>query len=237
MAIWEKKFECCPREELEQLQLERLQSSLNRAYKNVLFYRNSFDLKKIVPEDISTLADFKHLPLTTKKDLQDNYPYASRWNADNTFTRLNLDFLRIQKVASRSFLILRGSGQYSMDPLTVSELFAIGGPDSVRGYMQSEYLGDSGYSLSAEFRTPILRKSERLQGALFVDTGSIYIKAPQPGQDASKSLTGAGLGLRYALDDNSFLRLDAGWPLSPEQNFEKRNPMVYGQFSVRFHVK
>ena len=76
MAIWEEKIECCPREELQQLQLERLQSSLNRAYKNVSFYRKIFDEKKIVPEDISTLEEFKRLPLTTKQDLQSNYPYG-----------------------------------------------------------------------------------------------------------------------------------------------------------------
>ena len=76
MAIWEQKIECCPREELEQLQLERLQSSLNRAYKNVAFYKNIFDKKKIVPEDVSTREDFKHLPFTAKKDLHDNYPYG-----------------------------------------------------------------------------------------------------------------------------------------------------------------
>ncbi|MCX8044420.1 MAG: phenylacetate--CoA ligase [Desulfobacterota bacterium] len=76
MAIWEKKYECCPREELEQLQLERLQSSLNRAYKNVSFYRKMFDRLTIVPEDISTQADFSKLPFTTKKDLHENYPYG-----------------------------------------------------------------------------------------------------------------------------------------------------------------
>jgi phenylacetate-CoA ligase len=42
----------------------------------VSFYRKIFDDKKIVPEDISTLDDFKHLPLTSKKDLHTNYPYG-----------------------------------------------------------------------------------------------------------------------------------------------------------------
>jgi len=76
MPIWEPKYECCPREELEQLQLERLQSSLNRAYKNVAFYRKIFDQLKIVPEDIATRSDFEKLPFTTRRDLQDNYPYG-----------------------------------------------------------------------------------------------------------------------------------------------------------------
>ncbi len=76
MAILEKNFECCQRDELGQLQLERLQSSLNRAYKSVSFYRHIFDQKKIVPEDIRNHSDFRHLPFTTRHDLQANYPYG-----------------------------------------------------------------------------------------------------------------------------------------------------------------
>jgi len=76
MAILDKHMECCPREELEQLQLERLQSILNRVYKNVSFYRRLFDDLSIVPEDVCTLQDFQKLPCTTRKDLADNYPYG-----------------------------------------------------------------------------------------------------------------------------------------------------------------
>jgi phenylacetate-CoA ligase len=76
MAILDMRMECCPREELEQLQLERLQSVLNRVYKNVAFYRSLFDARAIVPEDVSTIEDFQKLPCTTRKDLSDNYPYG-----------------------------------------------------------------------------------------------------------------------------------------------------------------
>ena len=37
--IWDRRHECMPREEIEQLQLERLQSTLNRVYRNVSFYK------------------------------------------------------------------------------------------------------------------------------------------------------------------------------------------------------
>ena len=76
MAIFDTRMECCPREELEQLQLERLQSILNRVYKNVAFYRSLFDERAIVPEDICTMQDFQKLPFTTRRDLSDNYPYG-----------------------------------------------------------------------------------------------------------------------------------------------------------------
>jgi len=76
MAIWEKEMESCSRQEIEQLQIERLQSSLNRAYKNVSFYRDIFNKKTVVPEDVKTFSDLDKLPFTTKNDLQDNYPYG-----------------------------------------------------------------------------------------------------------------------------------------------------------------
>ena len=76
MEIWEANYECMPREEVEQLQLERLQATLNRAYKNVTCYRNKFNEQGIVPEDIQSFSDLAKLPFTTKEDLRLNYPYG-----------------------------------------------------------------------------------------------------------------------------------------------------------------
>ena len=75
-AIWDPQHETMPREELEQLQLERLQATLNRAYKNVACYRAKFNDYGIVPEDVSSMADLAKLPFTTKDDLRLNYPYG-----------------------------------------------------------------------------------------------------------------------------------------------------------------
>src|SRR5512137_1194569 len=74
--IWSPEYECMPRPELEQLQLERLQATLNRVYKNVTCYRNKFNEAGIDPEDIQSLADLGRLPFTTKDDLRLNYPYG-----------------------------------------------------------------------------------------------------------------------------------------------------------------
>ncbi|MBM4311057.1 MAG: phenylacetate--CoA ligase [Deltaproteobacteria bacterium] len=76
MAILDTRMECCPRGELEQLQLERLQPVLNRMYKNVAFYRSLFDERSIVPEDVCSMQDFRKLPFTTRSDLTANYPYG-----------------------------------------------------------------------------------------------------------------------------------------------------------------
>jgi len=72
---WEPESETMGREELEQLQLERLEATLNRVYMNVPFYRRKFDELGIDTEDIRSIDDIRRLPFTTKNDLRDNYPY------------------------------------------------------------------------------------------------------------------------------------------------------------------
>lgn len=74
--IWDREHETMARPELEKLQLERLQSVVTRCYNKVPFYRQKMDALGVRPEDIKTLADVSKLPLTTKHDLRDNYPFA-----------------------------------------------------------------------------------------------------------------------------------------------------------------
>jgi phenylacetate-CoA ligase len=64
------------RDELEQLQLERLQSTVNRVYKNVTHYRKIFNDSGIIAEDIRSLSDLTRMPFTVKDDLRVNYPYG-----------------------------------------------------------------------------------------------------------------------------------------------------------------
>jgi len=73
--MFEQAYETMPRKALELLQLERLQSTLNRAYLNVAHYRRAFDAAGILPEAIGSLKDIAHLPFTTSEDLEKGYPY------------------------------------------------------------------------------------------------------------------------------------------------------------------
>ena len=74
MKYWNKDIECMPRDEVKQLQFERLKVMLKRIYENVPFYRNKLDEIGITPDDIKSLNDLEKLPFTTKTDLRDNYP-------------------------------------------------------------------------------------------------------------------------------------------------------------------
>lgn len=73
--MFNREYESMDREDLTQLQIERLQLTLNRVYRNVAFYKNLFDEKKINLEEIKSLEDLQKLPFTTKEDLRKSYPY------------------------------------------------------------------------------------------------------------------------------------------------------------------
>ncbi|MFW8600293.1 phenylacetate--CoA ligase family protein [Desulfobacterota bacterium M19] len=73
---WQQEKECMVKEDLAQLQLERLQSTLFRVATHVPFYRAKFREMNIDPDGFSSLNDLRRLPFTTKADLRDNYPYG-----------------------------------------------------------------------------------------------------------------------------------------------------------------
>ena len=75
MAIYDREAEQMDRADLAQLQLERLQATLHRVYKNVKFYKKKFDAIGFLPEDCLSLEDINRLPFTTRHDLAQAYPY------------------------------------------------------------------------------------------------------------------------------------------------------------------
>jgi len=74
--FFNEEFETLPRPALEALQLKRLQSTLERVYANVPFYKTSFATAGITPSVVSCLEDLQKLPFTTKQDMRDSYPYG-----------------------------------------------------------------------------------------------------------------------------------------------------------------
>lgn len=73
---YQPEIETMPREELEALQLERLQALVKRVYEKIPFYKESFDKAGVSPEDIKSLDDLTKLPFTVKQDMRDAYPFG-----------------------------------------------------------------------------------------------------------------------------------------------------------------
>lgn len=67
--------ETLTRKEIEVLQQERLRKTVTHCM-NSPFYRQRFEEANIKPEDINTLDDLRKIPLTTKQDLRDTYPFG-----------------------------------------------------------------------------------------------------------------------------------------------------------------
>lgn len=73
--IWSKE-ETLSRKEIEEIQLSRLQETVNRVYEKVAPYRKKMDELGVKPSDIKSLKDLSKLPFVTKQDLRDNYPFG-----------------------------------------------------------------------------------------------------------------------------------------------------------------
>ena len=69
-------IERASRDELQSLQLQRLQHTLQHAYANVPHYRRAFDAAGVHPSDCRSLADLAKFPFTSKHDLRENYPFG-----------------------------------------------------------------------------------------------------------------------------------------------------------------
>ncbi|MCL2287741.1 MAG: phenylacetate--CoA ligase [Candidatus Bathyarchaeota archaeon] len=73
---WNKTVETMNREQIQTLQLEKLRATVQNVYTHVPYYRKKMQEKGIVPNDIKTLDNLSDLPITTKQDLRDTYPFG-----------------------------------------------------------------------------------------------------------------------------------------------------------------
>lgn len=69
-------IERASRDELQALQLARLQWSVKHAYGNVPHYRRSFEAAGVHPSDLKTLGDLAKFPFAVKQDFRNNYPFG-----------------------------------------------------------------------------------------------------------------------------------------------------------------
>lgn len=166
--------------------------------------------------------------------MESDDPMASRAGADNSFTKVNINGIRLQKLSPSFYLVAKGSAQWASDSLVVSEQYYIGGQDSVRGFVQGERAGDSGYSLTGELRISPLNDKEMFQVIVFADNGTVYIKHPVVGFEKHYSMTGVGGGIRLNLPYEFNIKADLGFPIFPSTTLNGNHSMFYLQISKRF---
>ncbi|MBF8281819.1 MAG: Phenylacetate--CoA ligase [Anaerolineales bacterium] len=74
MPVWNPEYETMPRDQLENLQTQRLRDVTTRASASVPLYKKK--LAGVSSDDIKSLDDLQRLPFTEKSDLRDNYPFG-----------------------------------------------------------------------------------------------------------------------------------------------------------------
>ena len=75
-VYYQPDIETMPREQLRELQLERMRRSIRHAYDNVAFYQRTFKEAGITPDDLTSLEDLTRFPFVVKQDMRDAYPFG-----------------------------------------------------------------------------------------------------------------------------------------------------------------
>jgi hemolysin activation/secretion protein len=139
-------------------------------------------------------------------------------NADGSFATLKLDWRHTHSLTGKWNGVLRLAGQVSSQPLVSNEQYALGGHETVRGYLESEVSGDRGMLVNTEVQSPNWMAGSKgawltdLQNFAFVDGGRVFVSEPLAGVPAHTSLWSWGLGVR--LKSGTSLSADA-WIASP----------------------
>ncbi len=76
MRYYQPEIETMPVSEIEAMQREKLQRQVRHVYANVPYYREKMQAKHVTPDDIHDVEDLYKLPLISKGDLRDTYPYG-----------------------------------------------------------------------------------------------------------------------------------------------------------------
>ena len=136
-------------------------------------------------------------------------------------------------------LFVNLDGQIASEPLVSNEQFAAGGVGSVRGYLQSEAIGDNGISSSIELRSPSFASvlggmADDLRVIGFADAASIWVKSPTAEQQSRFGLVSVGAGLRLKLFNHLNGDLDVAWPLRDVGSTRAGDTRVHFRISADF---
>lgn len=136
---------------------------------------------------------------------------CKRFGAEANYFYLRGELNRLQKFGEDWALQAKLGAQAASGPLISSEQFTAGGMDTVRGYLESEALGDHGALLSIEGRRLL---NWPVQGGLsgdvhaFVEGAYLRNIDVLPGTPSFYRLLSAGLGLRMNAKHGLHLGLD-----------------------------
>jgi hemolysin activation/secretion protein len=127
----------------------------------------------------------------------DLYFENKRFDAPADYFYLRADATLTLASQSKWQVLLALDGQWTDEPLISNEQYSIGGAYSVRGYLETETLGDSGWRASLQPQTPSLHLGPAfdLNAFLFADAARVTTLDALPGEPPYVSIASVGGGL------------------------------------------
>jgi hemolysin activation/secretion protein len=136
---------------------------------------------------------------------------AASARSNGGFNKLAYAASRLQRLGGPFSLYAGINGQVASKNLDISEKMELGGMNAIRAYPEGEAYADEGYVATLEARMQLPKLWEQMRGQMqligFVDTGSVTInKNPWAAGSNTRHLSGAGVGMTWAENNNFFLR-------------------------------
>ncbi len=161
---------------------------------------------------------------------------AKRTGASGDFLYLRGDLSHTRELPLGLQIYGKVQGQLADQPLVSNEQFGGGGLDTVRGYLESEVLGDNGLLATIELRSPSIVGwlSDKPADAavnewrvyLFTDGGAISVNDPLSEQQAEFNLASVGVGSRLKMLDHFNGSLDLGVPMITQSSTHAHDPRL-----------
>lgn len=177
---------------------------------------------------------------------------VKRYKATASFISLRGDVSHTHDLPGGLQVFGKVQGQAADQPLVSSEQLSLGGQDTVRGYLESEVLGDYGVAGTLELRSPniapYMEQTYDVPGRqpvklnifndwrffAFADAGYARIHDPLPDQQYQFDLASYGVGMRMKTLDHLNAIVFVGMPLTTQQvtvsNHLRVSFRVWGEF-------
>jgi hemolysin activation/secretion protein len=167
------------------------------------------------PESLTELSVGVNFSLRGLGNKQQEFE-DKRSGARADYLYLKADIQHTHNLPAGLSLFAHMDGQLSGQPLISNEQFSAGGVESVRGYLESEVMGDSGLHATLELRSPQLLKRfpmvKDFHALAFIDGAHLYVNQALPGEQASYELASAGFGMQLRTMRNINANIDVAWP-------------------------
>ena len=125
--------------------------------------------------------------------------YTAQWaghglGGDFDFYKFTAETRMYKKLGAKNVLAFRARGGFIQGDAPYSQLFTLGGADSLRGYEDDQFRGKYMYNATLEFRFPIVKK---VSGVLFTDIGDAWDAPNVTWYNSKKTFNyGVGAGIR-----------------------------------------